>query len=359
MSAVGRVASRRAVLVSNLQRPTVWRRHVRREADDYLRPFLLTIAEYADTAGTVRRCTRAQLAEDLAKTERTVQRWIGRAVDDGWLVVLVRGQKHVSAQVYGLTLPASQGDTSAPVRETLRETPPRSLRTPVQGDTCCLPHKNRASVREHVAVDRTAGRREDHAGRRGAVDSATKRLSDTQDTNAHTERKRPEDKATTAPVASVPSSMRFAASASERSVDLQRPTQPEVDGTSALSRPDHSPEVAPVVDSTTSFEVDPLDSAPAKRSKRAILAELEPIAADEDRLGATDVEVFRRLWGRGVASHVIVSEVQGQRQAEGRCVWCGLGFCGCPLRQPTAPDVADGSGRASAVDEPLNAPPDW
>jgi len=142
--------------VSDLERPAVWRRHVRREADDYLRPFLLTIGEYADATGTVRRRTRAQLADDLAKTERTVQRWIRRAVDDGWLVVLVRGQKHRSSQVYGLTIPPSQGDTRSPVRETLRETPPRSLRTQVQGDTSCLPHKNRVSDREHVAVDRTA-----------------------------------------------------------------------------------------------------------------------------------------------------------------------------------------------------------
>ncbi len=137
-------------------RPRVWKTAVNREAPRRLRPFLLLLADRAKSDGTVQRTTRRWLASRLGVTTRTVQRWSREAQEDGWLKVVQRGQKHVSAQVYGLRIPDAQGDTQGDIELSAQGDKPMLPEDAGSGRQNVSLYRYRASDSEHEAVKEDA-----------------------------------------------------------------------------------------------------------------------------------------------------------------------------------------------------------
>lgn len=70
---------------------------------------------------------RERLAEESGMSPRAVSRHFQRAREAGWIVVVSRGQKGLTAEYQASFPDAAQGDTSV------------TLTAPVQGDTCKHP----------------------------------------------------------------------------------------------------------------------------------------------------------------------------------------------------------------------------
>jgi hypothetical protein len=150
-----------------LTTPRAWRTAVRKRAPRRLTPFLLLLGERARRDGTVHNTTREWLAEQFDVDTRTIQRWLkdcyGQGPGQGWLTVLQRGQKHIAAQVYGLTIPTAQGD----------------IRSCSQGDTFYLPettfsgrHVMSPIYRTSTSVSEFGAVKEDAADERTTAASA-------------------------------------------------------------------------------------------------------------------------------------------------------------------------------------------
>lgn len=133
-----------------------------------VRGTLLALAAEMRPDGVVRSLPRDVLAARVGLPVRTLNRHLARAVEMGWLAHR-RGQKYVPAE-YRAAIPAVSGCHAWPAEKPSQDATRSSAEKPSQDATWWPAHIDRASVSEHVALDKNRERRDDHDGTGAARD---------------------------------------------------------------------------------------------------------------------------------------------------------------------------------------------